>query len=392
MNSKAFSAGCIVAGSTIGAGMLGLPMAVGNLGFTMSCVLLVFMWALALYSGLLLVEVDMQVGPGLNFNKMVKKVLGWPGQVVAVLSLGFLLYALLVAYITGMGSILSDTYHFADYGAGTSMCSTVFAVIMAVIVFCGTKTILRFNNLFFIVMVCAMSFAFFSLSSTVNVDNLLAVAPNYDYLLGSLPILFAAYGYHFCIPSTCKIVEGNKNVLYWAIIGGTMVPLICYTLWLFLALGSVPMSQIAAMNGNVDSLIVAIAQDSVFIKAVLSVFASFALVTSFFGVSLSLYDLASETLNLGESQLDRVLATIAVFLPPIVASHLSPGSFIAALAHAGIGFAVLCLCLPCAMSWKLRNERKQTNTEAPYEVAGGKMTIAFASACGVFIIFAAFNA
>lgn len=63
MDSKAFSAGCIVAGSTIGAGMLGLPMAVGNLGFTMSCVLLVFMWALALYSGLLLVEVDMQVGP-----------------------------------------------------------------------------------------------------------------------------------------------------------------------------------------------------------------------------------------------------------------------------------------------------------------------------------------
>lgn len=390
MASKAFSAACIVAGSTIGAGMLGLPLAVGNLGFTMSCVLLVFMWALALYSGLLLVEVDMQVGPGLNFNKMVKKVLGWPGQVVAVLSLGFLLYALLVAYITGMGSILANTLHVADSGAGASICSTGFALVMAFIVFCGTKTILRFNNVFFTIMVCAMAFAFFSLSSTVNFDNLLAVAPNYDHLLASLPILFAAYGYHFCIPSSCKIVEGNRTTLYWAIIGGTMVPLVCYALWLFLALGSVPMTQIDQMAGNVDSLIAAISQGSVFIKAVLSVFASFALVTSFFGVSLSLYDLASETLSLGESQLHRIIATIVVFAPPIVASYLSPGSFIAALAHAGVGFAVLCLCLPCAMSWKLRNERNRTNNEAPYEVAGGKLTIAFASACGVFIIFAAY--
>ncbi|WP_290924245.1 aromatic amino acid transport family protein [Halodesulfovibrio sp.] len=389
MASKAFSAGCIVAGSTIGAGMLGLPMAVGNLGFTMSCVLLVFMWALALYSGLLLVEVDMQVGPGLNFNKMVKSVLGWPGQIVAVLSLGFLLYALLVAYITGMGSILANTFHIADSGFGAPVCSAAFALIMAFIVFCGTKTILRFNNVFFITMLCAMTFAFFSLSSTVNFDNLLAVAPNYNHFMASLPILFAAYGYHFCIPSTCKIVNGNKTILYWAIIGGTIAPLVCYVLWLFLALGSVPMSQIALMDGNVDSLIAAISQSSVFIKAVLSVFASFALVTSFFGVSLSLYDLASETLSLGESQTHRLIATVVVFAPPIVASYLCPGSFIAALAHAGIGFAVLCLCLPCIMSWKLRNERKRTNTEAPYQVAGGKFSIALASACGIFIIFAA---
>lgn len=390
MDKKALSAVCIVAGSTIGAGMLGLPMAVGNLGFTMSCVLLVFMWALALYSGLLLVEVDMQVGPGLNFNKMVKKVLGWPGQIIAVLSLAFLLYALLVAYITGMGSILSNIPQIAEHNISTSACSMIFAFTMAFIVFCGTKTILRFNNTFFLTMVLAMAFAFFSLRTSVNIDNLLSVAPNYDYLLASLPILFAAYGYHFCIPSSCKIVEGNRTTLYWAIIAGTIVPLACYALWLFLALGSVPMTQIDQMAGNVDSLIAAISQGSVFVKAVLSIFASFALVTSFFGVSLSLYDLASETFSLKETQLHRIFATIVVFAPPILASYLSPDSFIAALAHAGVGFAVLCLCLPCAMSWKLRNERSKENIEAPYEVAGGKLSIAFASACGIFIIVAAY--
>lgn len=390
MANKAFSAACIVAGSTIGAGMLGLPMAVGNLGFTISCVLLVFMWALALYSGLLLVEVDMQVGPGLNFNRMVKKVLGWPGQIIAVLSLGFLLYALLVAYITGMGSILANTFNIASSNTGPSLCSVGFALVMAFIIFCGTNTIIRFNNVFFITMICAMAVAFFSLSSTVNFDNLLAVAPDYDYLLGSLPILFAAYGYHFCIPSSCKIVDGNKTTLYWAIIIGTIAPLVCYALWLFLALGSVPMTKIDQMAGNVDALIASISQGSVFIKGVLSIFASFALVTSFFGVALSLYDLAAETFNLGESILHRIIATIVVFAPPIVASYISPSSFISALSHAGVGFAVLCLCLPCAMSWKLRNKRSKTNNEAPYEVAGGKLGIAFASACGVFIIVAAY--
>lgn len=390
MKGKAFSAACLVAGSTIGAGMLGLPMAVGSLGFTMSCVLLVVMWVLALYSGLLLIEVDMQVGPGLNFNKMVKNVLGLPGQLVAVLSLGFLLYALLVAYITGMGGILSNTLHLSDTAGGSALCSTAFALAMAFLIFCGTKTIVRFNNGFFVTMVIAMAIAFFSLSSTVDFDNLLAATPKYDSVLASLPILFAAYGYHFCIPSSCKIVDGNRTTLYWAIIGGTMVPLVCYALWLFLTLGSVPIEQIDLMAGNVDSLIAAIAQGSVVIKTILSIFASFALVTSFFGVSLSLYDLVSETFSLSQSQLHRIIATVIVFAPPIIASNICPDSFIAALAHAGVGFAILCLCLPCAMSWKLRSERSKTNTEAPYEVSGGKFTIALASACGVFIIVAAY--
>ncbi|MCG8529693.1 MAG: hypothetical protein MI749_03395 [Desulfovibrionales bacterium] len=390
MDSKSFSAGCIVAGSTIGAGMLGLPMAVGYLGFTMSCVMLVLMWALALYSGLLVLEVDMQVGPGLNYNKMVKKVLGIPGQIVAVLSLAFLLYALLVAYITGMGSILANLFDVADSTTGTGLCAVGFATVMAIIVFCGTKTLVRFNNVFFITMVVAMAVAFFSLSSTVNFDNLLAVAPDYDYLLASIPILFAAYGYHFCIPSACKIVGNNRKALYWAIIIGTILPLACYALWLFLTLGSVPMEEIDMMAGNVDSLIAAISQGAPIIKAILSVFASFALVTSFFGVSLSLFDLMTETFSLTETQLQRVIATLIVFVPPIIAAFVSPGSFIAALAHAGVGFAILCLCLPCAMSWKLRSERNITNTEVAYEVAGGKLGIAFASVCGVFIIFAAY--
>lgn len=47
----------IVAGTTIGAGMLAMPLAASGVGFPMIALMLIGLWALMSYTALLLVEV-----------------------------------------------------------------------------------------------------------------------------------------------------------------------------------------------------------------------------------------------------------------------------------------------------------------------------------------------
>ena len=386
MKSQSLDAVCVVAGTTIGAGMLGLPMAIGFLGFKVSMVLLLVMWALALYTSLLLLEVNLQLGTGLNVNMMVKKVLGRWGQIIAVGSLAFLLYAVLVAYVTAMGGIIANVFGVVGDTTGTALCAMGFAVVMAIIMFCGTNTIVRFNSLFFLSMIGAMAIAFATLGTTVKTDVLLSTVPDYEYLIGAIPVLFASFGFHFCVPSVTAIIGTNTRQLVRIMFFGTLLPLLCYTLWIFLSLGSVPMDQISSMSGSVDALIKAMCNGSVIIQTVLSVFAAFALITSFFGVALSLFDLMAETLRRGNSTQERFGTTLIIFVPVMIASLLAPGCFIAALAHVGAALAVICILLPCAMSYKLRREAKAAAQKIAYMTPGGNFGIATAALCGMVIL------
>lgn len=386
MKSKNLDAVFIVAGTTIGAGMLGLPMAIGFLGFKVSMVLLLAMWALAYYTSLLLLEVNLQVGTGLNVNMMVKKVLGRWGQVIAVGSLAFLLYAVLVAYVTAMGGIIANIFDVVGDATGTALCSIGFTVVMAVIMYCGTSTIIRCNSLFFISMIAAMGVAFATLGTTAEIDTLLGTVPDYSYLIGAIPVLFASFGFHFCVPSVTSVIGTDTRRLVRIMFWGTLLPLLCYSLWLFLSLGSVPMGQIASMRGSVDALIKAMCNGSVVVQTVLSVFAAFALITSFFGVGLSLFDLMAETLRRGNSTKDRLGTTLIVFVPVIAAALIAPGGFIAALAHVGAALAVICILLPCAMSMKLRLEAKAAARKIAYMTPGGSFGIVTAALCGFFIL------
>jgi len=388
MKSQSLDAVCVVAGTTIGAGMLGLPMAIGFLGFKVSMVLLLVMWALAFYTSLLLLEVNLQVGAGLNVNMMVKKVLGRWGQVIAVVCLTFLLYAVLVAYVTAMGGIIARAIGVHADPISTGVCSVGFAAVMAVIIYLGTNAIVRFNSLFFLSMLGAMAIAFATLSTTVDVDVLVNATPDYKYLVGAIPVLFASFSFHFCIPSITTVVGTNTRQLIRIMFWGTLLPLLCYMLWLFLSLGSVPMDQIVNMSGSVDSLIKSMCNGSVVVQTILSIFAAFALITSFFGVALSLFDLTAETLRRGNTGKERMGTTVIVFVPVVIASLLAPGGFIAALAHAGAALAVICILLPCAMSYKLRREAKVAAQQLVYMTPGGSMGIATAAVCGVVILVA----
>lgn len=57
MKNRTIGSIFIVAGTTIGAGMLAMPLAAAGVGFSTTLVMLIGLWALMCYTALLMVEV-----------------------------------------------------------------------------------------------------------------------------------------------------------------------------------------------------------------------------------------------------------------------------------------------------------------------------------------------
>ena len=111
--SRVTGALLIVAGTTIGAGVLALPMTSIQIGFFNSVWLLTAMWALMAFTALVTLEINLRMARkspvlGVSVAGLAQVAFGRAGQVIAKASLLLLFYALLAAYITGSSSLLKE--------------------------------------------------------------------------------------------------------------------------------------------------------------------------------------------------------------------------------------------------------------------------------------------
>ena len=82
MSSKLFGGILLVIGTTIGAGMLALPVATAQLGFLGSVVLLTACWGIMTACAFLFLEVNLWLPPNSNLISMAGLTLGKAGQSV----------------------------------------------------------------------------------------------------------------------------------------------------------------------------------------------------------------------------------------------------------------------------------------------------------------------
>ena len=100
-----FGGAMIIAGGTIGAGMLANPTSTAGVWFLGSLVLLAYTWFCMTSSGLMLLEANLHYPTGASFDTIVKDLLGQGWNVINGLSVAFVLYILTYAYITSGGGI-----------------------------------------------------------------------------------------------------------------------------------------------------------------------------------------------------------------------------------------------------------------------------------------------
>ncbi|MFU2088917.1 aromatic amino acid transport family protein [Avibacterium avium] len=387
MKNKTFGSALLVAGTTIGAGMLAMPLTSAEMGFGYTLALLFILWILLSYSALLFVEVYQKAErKDAGIATLAEQYFGITGRVLATLSLVIFMYAILSAYVTGGGSLLAGLLPFLGDNA-TSVSIVLFTVVLGVFIVISTGAVDALTRLLFVIKLVAFVLVLTMMLPLVTSDNLLAM-PLKDFLIVSAsPVFFTSFGFHVIIPSINKYLDGDIKRLRIAIIGGTAIPLVAYILWQMATHGVFPQSEFVQIVNNdptLNGLINATFQatGSSLISGAVRTFSTLALVTSFLGVALSLFDCLDDLLKRVNIKAHRIQLGLLTFIPPLAFALFYPDGFIAALGYAGQMFTFYGLVLPVGLAWRARKRYP----DLPYRVMGGGLGLILALLLGLLIM------
>lgn len=386
MKNKTFGSALLVAGTTIGAGMLAMPLTSAEIGFSYTLFLLFGLWGLLSYSALLFVEVYQKAQTkDAGIATLAEQYFGIAGRILATLALVLFMYAILTVYALGGGDLLAQFFSFAGEHA-TQVATLVFVGILAVAVAIGTSLVDAFTRVLFIIKLIALFFVLFMMLPKVTLENLGAMPLHYLLIISASPVFFTSFGFHPVIPTINNYLDGDVRRLRIAIIVGTAIPLVAYIIWQMATHGVFSQTQfveIIRQDPTLNGLVSATyhATGSEFISHSVRIFSALALITSFLGVALALVDCLDDLLKRVKVKASRLSLSALTFIPVILFA-LFYRDFLAVLGYAGQMFTFYGLVLPVGMVWVAR--KRYPNL--PYRVFGGNITLFAALILGVLIM------
>jgi aromatic amino acid transport protein len=360
--------GCVmmVVGSAIGAGILATPMVSAFSGFVNTVAVVVFLWVLLTFSGLLVVELSASLPVhACSFDSMAQKTLGPFGRSVTWISCLLMLYSTLAAYISGESSVIIKTVEAAgNVNIPSWICAVLFTVIMGFPVFLGTRTVDYFNRVLigakggFLVITMGL------ILLCVKGDNLLV---NYNVfpvkpVLASIPVIMCTFNYHFVIPSLRIYVGDNKSALRWIVVCGTTISLIVYLLWLVATLGAIPLTgensftSVFSDDGSVGEFtrVLTTIVSNKWAKFSINGFANISMTTSFLGISLGLFDFLADGFKRSNDIYERLQTAALTFILPFLFALFYPAGFVMALSYSAVFISILFVIMPVVMVYRLR--------------------------------------
>jgi tyrosine-specific transport protein len=359
----------LVAGTSIGAGMLALPVVTGAGGFVPSLFVYFLCWLLMTGTGLLLLEICLKMPPDANLVSMAGAYFGRFGKAAAWILYLFLFYCLSVAYVSGGGGLLREWLGLGPPWAG----SFLFFALLSPFVYWGAKMVDRLNGLLMLGLIGA--YALFIALGIPSVDTALLKVAHWKPALLALPVVFTSFSYQGIIPSLTSYMHRDPKRIRLAIVLGTSMAFVIYLIWEFLILGIVPAESLEQARQLGQTAVQPLKQHvgGGFVSLLGQGFAFFAIATSYLGVTLGLFDFLADGFRMSKSGSQRLWLAALTFLPPLAIAWTRPDVFITALMYAGgIGCALLLGLLPVLMVWKARHRRE----EGPILIGGGQSLLA----------------
>ncbi|MEZ8795031.1 amino acid permease [Vibrio splendidus] len=369
----------IIAGTALGAGMLAIPMVLAQFGLLYGTLLMVLICFGTTYAALLLLEATIKAGGGLGLNSITRKTLGKQGQLLTNGLLYALLICLLMAYILGAGDLLSKLLSNFGVELTATTSQVVFTLLAGAVVASGTGVIDKLNRALFFVMLASLFATMVFLAPSMTQENLMQVT-SHDHvdLIKTSAILFTIFGFMVVIPTLVSYNhEATDKQLRNMVIVGSLIPLVCYLCWLFAVVGNLSEEQFRSFK-NVSDLMAAFEAQSPWVGNVLSTFTGLALLTSFFGVAMSLFNQNRDMFN----QNTAVTYCIS-FILPLAGSLLAADKFLQVLNYAGIILVFLAVFVPLVMVHK---QRFMKVAEDRYSAEGGRPMMLFSLLFGCFLL------
>lgn len=364
----------LVAGTCIGGGMLALPVVAGVSGLIPSSIVMLACWLGMTLSALLLMEVSLWMHEGEHVISMASKFLGPYGKAVSWVLYLFICYASNVAYTAGGGEqIASFVSRLTDYDLDKPWGCGIFIVLFGGVTYLGSHVIGRVNSILFVGMIAAY-IALVGIGAD-EVKPHLWEHGHWPTTLMAVPFLLTSFSFQTMVPSLTPYLHRHANSLRWAIIGGTTLSFLVYFIWQALIIGIVP---VGGESGLVEAFRIGESPiqfvqkhvDGFHLVALADAFAFFALVTSFLGITLGLYDFLADGLQVPEKGAGQILLGAIIVIPTLFFAIYFERAFLLALdTSGGFGDSVLNGIIPVLMVWI---GRYRLGYKGPFEVPGGK--------------------
>jgi tyrosine-specific transport protein len=374
MQSRFIGGILLIVGTSIGGGMLALPVANAATGFWQSSVFLFICWVFMTLGAFFILEANLYLPRGKHMVSMAQATLGNYGLLIAWISYLFLLYTLLSAYISGGADVLNGllfkiNLHLSDWQA-----SSLFTLIFGLIVYGGIHSVDYVNR--------ALMFG----KLAVYCLLVLLIAPHIEiqhfqhgsmrYIGGSIMILITSFGFAIIVPNLRDYFDDDIKQLKKVILIGSLIPLFCYLAWDAVIIGALPSEgsnnlESLMHNPHTTSALAGLLSNKVqstTISALFNFFTSICMLTAFLGVSLCLYSFLADGLKLGSKGGHGFGLFVLTFVPPLLIVIYYPGAYIHALGYAGIFCIILLLFLPALMCYFGRR-----NHSSVYTVPGGNL-------------------
>lgn len=377
----------IIAGTAVGAGMFTIPIVTSGVWFSGSVLLLAYTWLCMYFSGLMILEANLNFPIGSGFHTMVKGLLGNGWNLINSLSIAFVLYILTYAYISEGGSMIRNSLA-AYFEVSHTVTGLIFVILVAFIVWLSTRAVDRINTILIggmvITFVLSMGDMFLQAKPALLLDSGNKNASYLPYALAALPYLLASFGYHGNVPGLVKYYRKDSKAIANSLLIGTLTALTIYLLWQYVFQGNISreeFKQVIANGANIDSLLSQLDKSLIpsAMNQLITIFAYMAVTSSFLGVSLGLLDYIADLFSFGDDINGRTKSALITFVPPTIGALCFPNGFLYAIGFAGLAATVWAVIVPAMLA----RASRRCFPDAIYRAPGGKTMIAFVVLFGV---------
>ncbi|MDM1379618.1 aromatic amino acid transport family protein [Myroides marinus] len=368
MNSKLIGSSLIIAGTAIGGGMLAMPIISSGVGFIGITIVMILIWLTMCYTAILLVETYKDNNPEDGLSTMTYKYLGKAGSIVTGISMLTLMYALVSAYIAGGSDILRlNLSKWLGADISPQITAFIFTVLFGGIVGLGARIVDIATKWIFVIKLLFLFVVIVVIFGHVKIDNLLQMPLESKLFFSSIPVIFTSFGFHIVVPSMVKYLGGDIKMLKKAFIYGSLLPLIVYVIWQLSILGSIEPETfftIIKETKGLEAVIIAVngVSESKWMNIPLNIFFAAAILTSFLGVALALFDYVKDLSKKKSFGKNTVIIYLITFIPPLLFALYYPKGFVIALSYAAISVVITSLFIPVLMYIKVKQERKESIT------------------------------
>ncbi len=365
---KFWGALLVIAGTTIGAGMLSLPMSVAALGILGGSALLVAMWFVMYVAALIAVDLNLHIGVGSSIAKLSNLYLGKIPGYIASIALVLMLNSLLVAYTSGASSLIQNlvTSH-ANITLNEHSIMIVFVILMSALVCIDMKVLDAGNRIFFAIMIGVFIAMMIVLFPKIHISSEMLPVQHTSFSpwFIAIPLFFTSFGFHGSIPSMVQYCKKQPLILKRAFFWGTLIPLLTYIVWMIGGLSIVyvnnPLVFELLVNGNADLgvFVSALSQviDTNWLQSSSWIFSLLAIITSFLGVAIGLFDYYREHISITSPAKKRFISGFLALGVPLALTLIAEKTFLKVLGFAGIFLSIIAVGLPCLIWLRLGKQK-----------------------------------